>query len=158
MTFNIDEFRKYLKIDKQALDDEVMQQPSLFYQVSEAFAEAGAERDALKEQLAVIDAQLDGKLRKTNEKGTEALIKNQIQAHPDHQQAFTQWLEAKEYADKLGALKDAFRDRSYMLRELGNLLVANYFDASSVKPTYRQGEVVYQRRRARLAAGREAKE
>ena len=154
---NTDEFRKYLAIDKQALDDEIIQRSSLLFEVSEAYATAVAERDALKEQLAVTDAELDGKLRKANEKGTEALIKNQIQAHNDHRKAFAEWLEAKEHADKLGALKDAFKDRSHALGELADLYVANYFDTASVRQTPNDDTTVYRRRRARLAASREAK-
>jgi predicted nucleic acid-binding Zn-ribbon protein len=157
MPLNIEEFRQYLKIDKSSLDDEVVQQPSLFYEVSESCAEASAERDALKEQLAVVDADLDKKIRSKNEKGTEAQIKNQIQAHPDHQKAFAEWLDAKLLADKLTALKDAFKDRSFMIRELGSLFVSNYFEEGAVRTTAAQNHDVYALRRARLAAARKAK-
>jgi hypothetical protein len=153
----IEEFRRYLEIDKSALDDEVVRQPSLFYEVSEAYAEAAAARDQFKEQLAGIDAELDKRFRKDGVKATEGQIKAQIQSYRAHQEAFDDWLDAKETADKLQALKDAFQQRSYMLRDLVSLHNANYFEESSLKTTATQDQVVYHQRRARLRAAREAK-
>ena len=60
----IEEFRQYLTIDKLALDDEVVRQPSLFYEVSEAYVEAVAVRDDCKEALASVDDELDSSVRK----------------------------------------------------------------------------------------------
>jgi hypothetical protein len=157
MTADIDEFRKYLKIDKQALDDEVMQQPALFFEVSEAYVQAVAERDALKEELAVTDADLYQAVKGSNEKSTDTFIKSKVQAASDHQKAFTEWLEAKEYADRLGALKDAFFQRSEMLKALGRLYASNYFEQAALKPTQTTDAMVYQRRRERLALNRQAK-
>lgn len=156
MTIDIAEFRRYLKIDKLALDDEVVQQPSLFYEVSSAQADAGAERDARKEELATIDADLDIRIRHFVEKATEGSIRNQIQAHQEHQTAFAEYLTAKERADKLTALKEAFQQRSYMLRDLVTLHNANYFEETSVRATASQDKAVYTRQRAKLAEGRAA--
>lgn len=158
MAFDLEEFRSYLQIDRNALDTAVMRQPVLLDAVSEAYVEAAAERDALKEELATIDARLDLNIRAGStsaNKVTEPFIKAKIQVDPKHQQAFAVWLEAKEYADKLGALKDAFRDRSYMLRELGNLYVSNYFQQTSVKPTQATDDMVFARRRERLKLAKE---
>lgn len=155
MAFDLEQFRKYLQIDKNALDTAVMQQPTLLDEVSEAYEEAVSERDALKEELAIIDAQLDCEIRAKNNKATESAIKALVLLHPSHREGFTQWIEAKEYAGKLGALRDAFKDRSYMLRELGNLYVSNYFQQTSVKPTQATDEMVFARRRERLKLAKE---
>jgi len=157
MTVDIDEFENYLAIDKQALDDEVMQQPALFFQVSEAYAQAIAERDALKEELAGIDAGLYHTIKAKNEKSTDTFIKSKVQITADHQKAFTEYLEAKEHADKLGHLKDAFFQRSEMLKALGRLYASNYFEQTALKPTQSTDAMVYQRRRLKLAEKREAK-
>jgi len=158
MTVDIDEFKKYLKIDKQALDDEVMQQPGLFFEVSEAYAQAVAERDALKEELSVTDADLFHAFRARNsERATDTYIKGQVQVAPDHQKAFTEWLEAKEHADRLAALKDSFFQRSEMLKTLGRLHASNYFEQTSVREMKSTDAMVYQRRRERLALQREKK-
>ena len=157
MTVDIDEFKKYLRIDKQALDDEVMQQPELFFQVSEAYAQAVAERDALKEEMAVADADLYQAFKTKNEKSTDTFIKSKVQIAPDHQRAFTEFLEAKEHADKLAALKDAFFQKSEMLKTLGRLHASNYFEQTSVRDTKSTDAMVYERQRKRLALQREKK-
>lgn len=153
------EFRRYLQIDKLALDDEIIRQPSLFFEVSEAYAEAAVDRDGLKEYLITIDAQLDAKIRAElgDAKATEAMIKGRIQTDKEHQSAVNDWLTAKAKADQLGALKEAFQQRSYMLRDLVSLHTANYFEQSAIRSDAASDAVVYSKRRARLAAAREAR-
>lgn len=155
---NLDEFRSYLTINKGALDDEVTQQPSLFFEVTEALAEANATRDQLKEELDQIGAEIGSEVRKTlDPKALETRIKALVKLDPDYQKAFTGWLKAKMLSDKLEGLKEAFKQRSYALRSLTDLYNANYFETSSLRPTPSQERAVYETRRARLAAGREAK-
>ena len=154
---NLAEFRKYLLIDKLALDTEIVRQPSLFFEVSEAFAEAVALRDAAKEELANVDADLDSKARKGKEKITEGQVKSFINASEDHTDCVATWLDAKKEADRLGALKEAFHQRSYMLRDLVSLHNANYFEETSVRSNASQDSLVYNARRARLSAARESK-
>ena len=159
MNLEIDEFRKYLEIDKNDLDTEVSRHPSLLYEIGEAYVEAAAQRDALKEMLATIDAQLDSIVREEleGEKVTESIVKSRIQVHPNHKAAFQAHIDAKELADKLAALKEAFHARSYMLRELAALFVSNYFSSTSVQDTTTDA-AVYKRQRQRLAEARERRE
>jgi len=160
MTVKVEEFREYLKIDKNNLDDEVTQQSTLFFAVSEAYAEAATDRDLMKEQLSTIDAQLDAivRLELEGEKVTESIVKNRIQVHPSHETAFQSYLNAKQKADVLGALKDAFHTRSYLIRDLCSLALANYFESSAVKDTGVTDQAVYRRQRQRLAEARERRE
>lgn len=156
----IDEFREYLKINKNGLDDEVTHQSGLFFAVAEAYAEAATDRDLMKEQLATIDAQLDSivRLELEGEKVTESIVRNRVQVHPSHEAAFQSYLNAKQKADVLGALKDAFHTRSYLLRDLCSLALANYFESSAVKDTGTTDQAVYKRQRQRLAEARERRE
>lgn len=155
------ELRAYLEIDKHSLDDEIVKQPSLFFRASEAYVEAVAERDACKEELATIDAELDGKVRHdldvAGDKITEAIVKNEIQSHKKHSAAFDTYMIAKTKADQLLALKEAFHQRGYMLRDLASLFVASYYENSSVQGNSRSDRAVYDRQRERLATAREGK-
>lgn len=152
------QIKQRLAIDKLSLDDEFVQQPQLFYSVSEAYVEAVALRDTLKEELSTVDAELDGLVREEFEKrelkATEAMVKGEIQIHPKHKKAFDKWIAAKTEADKLAALKEAFHQRSFMLRDLASLYVANYFDQSSVQGTSSQDKVTYDQRRRTMAEQR----
>src|SRR5229473_1296415 len=116
------ELKQHLAIDKSMLDDEVIRQPVLFYTISEALTEALAKRDGAKETLAFVDAEVDNACRKKLSKGdikiTEKMVQNYVQCSHEHGKAFDNYLEAKTNADKLLALKEAFQQRSYMLRDL----------------------------------------
>jgi len=143
------------------LDDEVVKQPVLFYNISEILTDAIALRDGTKEELAAIDAEMDGvwrvKLAKINKKVTEKMIQNGVQNSPEHEKAFQAYLKAKTYADKLLALKEAFQQRSYMLRDLVSLYSANYYEASSIKPTQTMEASHYHANRVRMSNAREAR-
>lgn len=158
---DIAEFRGYLKIDKLNLDREVGQQAVLLEEVSDAYTEASAKRDFLKESLAMIDAKLDFEIRQSLEcdsvKATEAMVKNLVLTDQVHKAAVTKYLQAKAEADRLGALKDAFKERGYMLRDMCQLFLAAYFERNSVEDTSATSEAKYRVRRERMAAARGAK-
>jgi hypothetical protein len=151
-----------LAIDKSVLDDEVIRQPVLFYTVSEMLVDALAERDAAKEELGSVDADLDGiwrrKLAKDGKtKVTEAMVANHVQLSAEHEKAFATYLTAKTKADRLTALKEAYQARSYMLRDLVALYSANYYEDASVKPTKAQEASHYASNRSRISNARAAR-
>lgn len=161
MALTFDQLRSRLAIDKNMLDDEVIRQPSLFYEISELLTDASAERDAAKEELAMVDAELDQYYRTTyakkGEKATESMIKNSVQSDKRHGAAFAEYLALKNKADRLLALKESFSQRSYMLRDLVSLYTSNYFESESIKPTRTQEASHYAANRQRIANARQAK-
>lgn len=158
MSLDPAEFREYLQIDKNLLDDEVCNQPKLFEKVAEAATMALAERDALKEKLAEVDAGLSKHYRKALAKGggrvTDAQVQTEVQLDDDHKAAFGAYLEAKRTADILLGLKEAFKDRSFMLRELASLYVSRYYDDTSTRGDARTDKMSYDKQRERLAEAR----
>ena len=154
------DLRGQLQIDKTALDDEVIRQPGLFQEVSEELTEAIAERDAAKEELATVDAELDNKWRGVLAgavKVTEKLISNHVQISNEHRLAFRSYLDAKTKADKLQALKDSFKQRSDMLRSLVKLYSDNYFESTSYSASKAQDASHYAANRARISEARAAR-
>lgn len=143
----IDELRNYLKIDKHKLDEELEEQPMLLFQISEAYVQAAAERDMLKEALATTDAKLDKKAReyldKREEKVTEAMVKNFVLTDKEHEKATQAYFDAKNQADLLFALKEAFQSRGYFLRDLATLYTANYYEQGVAKPTNATNRATY---------------
>lgn len=161
MSLTIADLQAQLAIDKSVLDDEVIRQPVLFYTISEMLTDALADKDGAKENMAVIDADLDNEgrrvLAKKFDKVTETMVKNYVQTHLDHEKAFDEYLDAKTKSDKLLALKEAFQQRSYMLRDLVSLYSANYYEDASVKPTKAQEASHYAANRNRMANARSAR-
>jgi hypothetical protein len=161
-SFSVEEFSELLLIDKHKLDEEINAQPSLFYRVSEAFAEACSVRDFMKEELGRVDAQLYANIRgdceKAGEKVTESKIQNEIALHKKHIAHLDEYLEAKRKADVLQGLKDAFNQRSYMLRDLASLFVASYFEKESFKDPRAVDEYKTQRKRERMSEARSSRD
>ncbi len=127
----IEEFRGYLKIDRNALEEAVAQHPELFFKVAEAAAVAMSVRDEAEERIKEVDAELDRKLRNVKgDKDTEAAIKAQIQTHTDHRLAREDYAAKRKQAAMLVALERAFDQRGKMLRELTNLYGNGYFSVA----------------------------
>lgn len=158
MTIKIEEFREYLKIDRSSLDDELMRQPTLLFKISEALVEATAKRDALKDFLVRMEAEIDQALRAkfetSGDKYTEGQIKSLILTEKSRCLTNKNFLAAKAEVDQLAALKEAFHQRGYMLRDLVSLYTANYYQIDAVRATSKVSDAVYDQRRARLAEGR----
>lgn len=156
MTINIDEFRKYLEIDRSSLDDEVRRHASLLFAVSEAMVEAISKRDTIKDFLAKTEAEIDHEVRESfgDAKYTETQVKSTVLTDPSRVKINTHLLEAKAEADKLIALKDAFHTRGFMLRDLCSLYLSNYYTEDSARGTSQTDAAVYGKQRARLAEGR----
>lgn len=135
---DVDEYRQYLKIDKDVLDDVISSQADIFFRVSEAYALVCSKRDKAKENLKQDDAKLDMDIREDlfeeNIKLTEGKINNLVTCHADHIEAAGVYLDLCEDANVLGSLKDSFSQRSYMIRELVELYTIGYYsEADSVR-------------------------
>lgn len=127
--------RQDLEIDREGLDDCLVKQPELFFHASDAYVVAVASRDQLKLDLEEKMAQLDEQVRKeaiaNDEKLSETAVAKRVQASPELKELQSDYLAAKAEADKWLALKEAFQQRSYMLRELVSLAVSRMRDRDS---------------------------
>lgn len=155
-----EELKSYLEIDKYALDDEISTQAVVYQQVAEFHAACVNRRDAAYENVKVVDAAVASALKDhANQQGikvTEVTVAAQVMLSTEHKEAVNKHLRAKEQADRNAALKDAFNQRCYMLRELGELFIAGYYSEISVKKTQSvHREHVYDT--ARKAARRDLK-
>lgn len=134
----LNELEQFLKINMSELDNDLIQQPELLRQVSEAYALAVSRRDAAKEELERVNAELYSTIRSQAEeegrKITEKAIDSEITQSPEHQRAHREWLDRKLEADQWSALKDSFYQRSHMLRDLVSLFTSGYFSDPSAVP------------------------
>lgn len=158
----LDEFEQALMIDQHDLDTELLSQADLFYRVAQQYTEAAAIKDEMHEAVKTADAKRNLIIREEydtlGKKITEAQINATVLAHLDHTEAFKDWLNAKEEADKLGHLKEAFLQRSYMLKDLAQLYIAGYFSEKSVSANDTTSqEAVYQKRKNRMHERRQKK-
>jgi len=153
----LDDFKKYLKIDEHALDKEVSRQPELFFEVAQRSAIKLGERDAAKLALEQAYAVVSLGIREDNvgKKTTEGLIDQLTKSDDAYISYQDDYLTAKQLAESWDALKDAFSQRSFMLRELASLYIAGYFQTTSVKGTINDvTEIKYEERKAEMASKR----
>lgn len=126
-----------LQIDKNALDEELLRQPQLFFEASEAYANTVSLRDEAKEKLNLVDASLSKKIRMSwdedKEKIAEWKVTERIRHKGRHKRARHRYLVLKQQADIALALKEAFQQRSYVLKDLASLWVAGYYTTASVR-------------------------
>ncbi len=128
----LEHYRKFLVIDKDDLDRCLMEQPETYYHVSSAFALASAERDAVKLDLEELQAKLGLDLRdqaiRKDEKMTEGALQQKLTGMPKIQELQRKRLDKAKDAESWQVLKEAFQQRSFMLRELVALYIAQRHD------------------------------
>lgn len=155
-----EELKALLTINRHQLDDELIQQSQVFYEVSERVAHFTSERDAYKDDLATVDAALGLQFRENARvqqvKITEALVQEYILTAETHVTAVKSLLAARQQVDEAQALREAFLQRSFMLRDLVSLQVSGYTMSNAVESATNSdfGKHEYAKRRAKLADAR----
>lgn len=111
-----------LKINRNNLDKDLLTQADLFYQAAVAAAEAGSVADAAKDKIKRLEGELvkvvRTKLQRTEDRVTEAMVTAGVQSHEDMVKAKRRLTEATKEAALADALVEAFKQRSYMIKEL----------------------------------------
>lgn len=131
---SLEDLEQGLRIDENGLDAALVQQPDLFYRVSKQLAFLSSRRDAKKQELAEEEAKADAETRtvaeRRKEKVTEAEIKSAVRLDPNVMRASKELITLGGQVGALTALKEAFQQRSYVLKDLVNLFVANYYGSN----------------------------
>jgi hypothetical protein len=161
------EFKAYLEIDPDALDEALQTHAELYYHVSEATAMAIAERDEAKFDLDEAAAKRIEKLReeyannKSKQHVTETMYKNKVLLDPEMRKLQRQVLKLNARVESWMALKDSFYQRSFMLRELTGWVIAHRYDVVNDRGVARDRADLSRSKadsiRQRLGAGRRAK-
>ena len=124
-------YQKRLQIDRNDLDGELVIQAQVMFEVSEALTWAKAERDAIKQEMdeeaGIIKAQLFQEEPKLAGTKADALVKKD--------EGYMEIRKEKSEKDRIvgqwEAMVEAWKSRGYMLRQLADLYVANYYSPTS---------------------------
>lgn len=155
-TITMEEARSLMKLDKNSLDTICETHSAIFDSVCVAFIESVNKRDTLKEAIDKVDATIGKNFREDNKDGkvTEAKVQEHILLHPDHDEAITEYLEAKKEAELWGAIKEAYIQRSHRIKDLTELYGYGYFTVTSTKSS-KAGKVTRDTLREKIQASRE---
>jgi len=118
----LEQFRALLAIDRDALDSCLVEQAELFFHVADAHARAVAVRDGAKLDIEQAEAAADVRLRAQaaarEEKLTEPAIMHKLRLDPKLVEMRNKLLECQQAVGQWAALKEAYLQRNYMLKEI----------------------------------------
>lgn len=133
----LEEAKNNLQFNKYELDTAVSTHAILYYEISENLAESVSLRDEAKNLLeseyAEISMFVRNDLKNNGEKVTEEIVKQLTLNSPNYKKSFDKYLDAKFIADEWLAMKEAYVQRGYMLKMMGDLYVTNYFSDITIK-------------------------
>lgn len=125
------ELEAALRIDEYHLERECQIQAEMFYRVAQKGTLAISKRDAAKQALAEVEAELDSEIRRDAEvagdKITEPAIKNKIKLERRYQRASAELQKLSTEVGDLAALRESYDHRKEMLKLMVKLYLANYF-------------------------------
>ena len=125
-------YEQEMHIDEDALDVELLEQPSLMARYSYKLAEAKRDRDIAKEKLELIKAEINLDIRdnpnKYNlEKATDNAVNAAILMEADYKDAQVDVHQAQFEVDVLQGVINAIDHRKSALEQLVKLLGQDYF-------------------------------
>ena len=131
------DYEKDIVIDENSLDLEWLEQPALMMKYSRHAAKMRREIDEVKQNLDIVKAEVDQKIRKNPgkykiEKVTEGAISSAILVDNDYQEAYSAYLDAKYEADIAQSAVYAFEQRKSALENLVRLHGQQYFAGPKV--------------------------
>jgi hypothetical protein len=125
-----------LLIDQDDLDQVLIRQPQLFYEVGKQVANLTSQRDAWKQQLQEEEAKADARIRyelsQTDDKPREGDIKGQVLLSREVMTTNKLLMDCNKALGQWSALKEAYVHRVKVLKDLTNLYTTSYFADSSV--------------------------
>lgn len=130
-TPSLAELEGYLAIDQHDLENVCRAHPELFYRVSKELVLAESRRDQLRQHCKEVDAEVEVQIRtdlerreaKLTDKGVEALRRISGRVKQKNEELLNAELDMSRWS----ALKEAFSTRGYMIRDLIQLYLANYY-------------------------------
>lgn len=126
-----------LRIDEHALEEELQSQVPSYYEVSKRLSLEISRRDAAKHYVKTVEARVDGGIRgeakEAGEKVTETTVENRKILNADVIEATQILMDAESRVRDLTVLKEAFTQRSYVLKDLVALYISNYYSGNEAE-------------------------
>lgn len=158
-----EQFAARIRLDRNALDIAAEEQSMLFFEIANRHVIAISRRDAVKDDLAQIDAELARDFRAQCERdkvrATEALVSDHILLHNRHITAAATLRLHRIEADQWGALREAFDQRMRMIKELVGLYASGYYsEGGAIGPRNAIRDAIAENARQKLDEGRRARQ
>lgn len=136
-----------IKIDKTQLDEAVGWQVEAVRRLGDVAAVVHSQRDEAKDDIKLMEAETDEFIRRelaaAGTKVTETQVKNLILKDRKYQTSIRKHAMLVRDAARVANLRDAYKDRSYMVREMVTLFSAGYFADTVGRPRAPAGQPPY---------------
>jgi len=147
------EYEKDLSIDKYKLDEELLLNPEVVMKWVERYADAAEEKINAKEEINIVKAELDERIRNDWEKygfdkrPTETAIANKIIMQSEYREVNVRYSRAIRNMVLLEGAKDEFCARRNRIDKLIDLYMAGYWADKPLKSKNRLDEKMRARSR-----------
>lgn len=130
-------YEKDMQINLSRLEVELQEQADLVLKYGKEWSEKTKERDRAKENLAVVDSEIDAKTRKnwgelSDGKLTEKAVQGFVLKDKRHEEATEKMLDLSEEVNILSTVKIALEHRKKALEGLVSLYIAGYWSDPKV--------------------------
>lgn len=146
-----EQLKRCITIDKHDLDGEIVQFPEIFYKVCEQVQIAETHLNDARLSRQDVETQLSGKAReRLGTKGgrvTNASVETWVRGRMSYKNVDAQYQLAKDELGQWQALKETMQIKSYKLRDLVDLYIAQYYS----DPSSNDGSTEKRRRAIRSA-------
>lgn len=127
------DLRSSLDFSRDALDDALEGHAGLVLRAGDEYAYAISRRDEDKAEMEAEYARACDRARRSEDKKTESMVKEQAQQDSKYLAAETKYLNSKMEADLAASVKDSFEARGKAIGHMAQLFVSGYFAVSAVK-------------------------
>lgn len=125
-------YKSCLRIDKDNLDDELVEQPVHYQGICDEVSLAISVRDGLKKDQRDCAAEIFLEVKSGPKKVTELEANAHVDCDSEYSKLREEFILACEDVSRWEGLKEAFGQRSFALKDLVNLHTTDYFSVSSV--------------------------
>lgn len=131
----LDKLQAGLKVDKHSLDDELIKQPGLIFEIASEAALWASRRDAAKQRSQSVEAEADARIRHdievAGDKVTEKLVESCKRVDPKVKASQADLLRFNLTVAKFSGMQEAYRSRGYVLKDLCALHADAYWASNS---------------------------
>lgn len=123
------------RINKEDLDNEIMSMGQFVYEVGYLASLTAADKQSADHNVKYMYAKLDTDIRRQlQEQGikmTEGKIDAEIKIDPSYLDAQRQAVEAGLLHDEAVSLREAYRQKGYLLKEMADMVIQGFTTATS---------------------------
>ncbi len=128
----LDRHRDLLRIDKDNLDEELVRQPTYFADVADRVAWSINVRDGVRELQKEVEARLFTYYKNAEDKVTDKAATLLVEQDPQYIDCRTVYKQATADAMRWEGLREAWRQRGSVLRDLVQLHVTGHYQQTGM--------------------------